>query len=91
MGDDTSTGGSKAEVTPLGEAAGWTVLSYLISGPMLYGGLGWFLDRWLGTDWIVAVGIVAGMGLSLYVIVLRYVAPKQPAKPEGNADSDQGG
>ena len=24
------------------------MLSYLISGPLVYGGLGWLLDRWLG-------------------------------------------
>ena len=77
MDDDTSRDGSRVGAQP-GLAAGWTVLSYLISGPLLYGGLGWLLDRWLGTQVFVPVGIVAGMALSFYLIVLRYVRP-QPA------------
>lgn len=60
---------------PLGEAAAWTVLAYLISGPLLYGGLGWLADRWLGTDPVfVAVGIIGGMGLALYLVWFRYGA-----------------
>lgn len=54
------------------ESAGWTILSYLISGPLLYGGVGWLLDLWLGTQFLVAVGIVGGMALSLYVVFVRY-------------------
>jgi F0F1-type ATP synthase assembly protein I len=91
MGDDTSPGGSKPEQKPLGEAAAWTVLSYLISGPLVYGGIGWLADRWLGTGVFVAIGIVVGMGLSLYIIVMRYVVPSPQARPERNTDSDQGG
>lgn len=63
---------------PIGEAAAWTVLSYLISGPLLYGGLGWLLDRWLGTQLFVAVGIVGGMALSLYLVYVRYGTRESP-------------
>jgi ATP synthase protein I len=90
MADDTSRDGPVAE-PHLGAETAWTVLSYLITGPLIFGGLGWLLDRWAGTDWIVAVGLVIGMGLSLYVIVLRYVAPQQAVQPKGGTDSDQGG
>ncbi|MGE9809153.1 AtpZ/AtpI family protein [Janibacter sp. G1551] len=51
---------------------GSTVLAYLITGPFLFGGLGYGLDRWLGATWLVAVGILVGMALSLYTIWLRY-------------------
>lgn len=91
MDDDTTPDGADPERKPLGEAAAWTVLSYLISGPLVYGGIGWLVDNWLGTKWFVAVGIVVGMGLSFYIIVLRYVAPSNRARPVGNNDSDQGG
>ncbi len=50
----------------------WNAVSYLISGPVLFGGIGWALDRWLGTSWLVAVGILGGMALSLYLIWFRY-------------------
>ena len=54
------------------EARMWNVVSYLISGPVMLGGVGWGLDLWLGTEWLVAVGIVAGMTLSLYLVWFRY-------------------
>ncbi|WP_252976209.1 AtpZ/AtpI family protein [Janibacter melonis] len=60
------------------DALGATVLAYLISGPLLFGGIGWLLDRWLGTSLIVAVGALLGMGLSLYVIWLRYGTSQAP-------------
>ena len=52
--------------------AAWRSVAYLISGPLVYGGIGYLLDRWLGTTWIVGVGIVGGMVLSLYLIWFRY-------------------
>jgi len=52
--------------------AAWKAVAYLISGPLIYGGLGWGLDLWLGTTWIVGAGIVGGMALSLYLIWFRY-------------------
>jgi F0F1-type ATP synthase assembly protein I len=74
-----------------GEAEAWTVLARLISGPLLYGGLGWLVDRWLGTDPVfVLVGIVGGMALALYVVWFRYGAlDRQPpaASPDaGHAE-----
>jgi hypothetical protein len=56
----------------LEESVMWNAVSYLISGPVLFGGIGWGLDRWLGTSWLVAVGILGGMALSLYLIWFRY-------------------
>ncbi|MGV1009429.1 MAG: AtpZ/AtpI family protein [Dermatophilaceae bacterium] len=50
----------------------WKSIAYLISGPLVYGAAGWLLDRWLGTNFLVGVGIVGGMALSLYLIWFRY-------------------
>jgi hypothetical protein len=52
--------------------AAWKAVAYLITGPLIYGGLGALLDHWLGTSWLVGVGIVGGMALSLYLIWFRY-------------------
>jgi F0F1-type ATP synthase assembly protein I len=49
-----------------------SVIAYLLTGPALFGGLGWLLDRWLGTGFLVLIGMLAGMAMSLYVIWLRY-------------------
>jgi F0F1-type ATP synthase assembly protein I len=73
--------GSTPPVDPVGEAAAWTILARLITGPLLYGGLGWLLDKWLGTQFFVAVGIVGGMALSLYVVYVRYGTPQSPPDP----------
>jgi hypothetical protein len=54
------------------EAHMWNAVSYLISGPVLFGGVGWALDHWLGTHFFVPAGIVGGMALSLYLVWFRY-------------------
>ena len=56
----------------LEEARMWNVVSYLISGPVMFGGIGWALDRWLGYGFFVPVGILAGMAVSLYLVWFRY-------------------
>ena len=60
---------------PAGEGAAWTVLAYLFSGPLVYGPLGWLLDRWLGTTPLfVLLGIVGGTALAVWAGWLRYGA-----------------
>lgn len=50
----------------------WRAVAYLLTGPLIYGGLGALADHWLGTSWLVGAGIVGGMALSLYLIWFRY-------------------
>ena len=38
----------------------------------MYGFLGWLIDRWLGTDFIVAIGIIVGAGLGIYLTFSRF-------------------
>ena len=56
----------------LEEARMWNVVSYLISGPVMFGGIGWALDRWLEYGFFVPVGILVGMAVSLYLVWFRY-------------------
>ena len=51
---------------------GWRVLSYLIGGILVYGGIGFGLDRWLGTQFLLPVGIVLGAGLTILLLNFRY-------------------
>lgn len=61
-----------------GRAAGgadpdpWLVVSHLLAGVLLYGGLGWLLDRWLGTTFLVGVGILAGAVAAITLVWFRY-------------------
>ena len=50
---------------------GLRVLSYLISGVLLYGLLGWLGDYYFGTRFLVPIGIVAGAAFGVYVIIRR--------------------
>jgi F0F1-type ATP synthase assembly protein I len=57
---------------PIEEAQAWSLVSYLLAGLITFGGLGLLLDRWLGTSWLVLVGLLAGAGLAFYLIWFRY-------------------
>lgn len=48
------------------------VLSYLLGGVILYGGLGWLIDLWLDTRGFVALGIVLGAAGGIALVWLRY-------------------
>ncbi len=41
----------------------------------MYGLIGWVLDRWLGTSWLVVVGIVVGAALGMYMTWARFNKP----------------
>lgn len=55
-----------------GTDTGLRVISILISGLVFYGGLGWLLDRWLQTSWLLPVGIIVGMVAGVYLVIARY-------------------
>ena len=49
----------------------WQSVGYLVAGVAAYGVLGWLADQWLGTSFLVAVGIVVGAGLGIYLTIVR--------------------
>ena len=62
-GDNTSEG-------PKGDP--WHAFGYIVSGVAVYGLVGWALDRWLGTDFLVAIGILVGAGFGIYMTYARF-------------------
>jgi ATP synthase protein I len=60
----------------------WHAFGYLTSGVAMYGVLGWLLDRWLGTSFLVAVGILVGAGLGLFLTISRLNAGAAPDEGE---------
>ena len=66
----------------------WHAFSYLVSGVAIYGLLGWLADRWLGTSFLVVVGIVLGAGLGLYLTFLRFGAPRSQSADEGQEETE---
>ena len=52
------------------EAAFWSILAYLISGLVFWGGAA---DHFLGTGYLLIVGMVMGIGSSFWLIWLRFI------------------
>lgn len=55
-----------------GRDQGLAILSYLFAGIGLYGGLGWLADHFLHSSFLLPVGMIFGMAVSIYVIIKRY-------------------
>jgi ATP synthase protein I len=55
-----------------GENAGLTIFSYLLSGMLVYGGLGWLIAHWTGLSLIFPLGMLFGLALTIGVVIYRY-------------------
>lgn len=65
----------------------WHAFGYLVAGVAVYGLIGWAVDRWLGTSFGVAIGILIGAGLGLYLTWARF--NRRP--PVSNSDEQDSG
>jgi F0F1-type ATP synthase assembly protein I len=50
---------------------------------VVWGGIGWLLDLWLHIRVLAPVGIILGMAVAIYLVVVRYgaVEPPQATRP----------
>jgi ATP synthase protein I len=56
-----------------GMGIGWTIASTLLGGILVWGGLGYLVDRLIGTESVfTAIGFVLGAIGGIYVVYLRY-------------------
>ncbi|HZB79415.1 MAG TPA: AtpZ/AtpI family protein [Actinomycetota bacterium] len=56
-----------------GMGIGWAITSTLVGGIVTVGGLGYLLDRVLGTETVfTAIGIVLGAVSGIYIVYLRW-------------------
>ena len=55
----------------------WHAHGYLVAGVAFYGFLGWLADRWLGTSFLVVIGILLGAGFGIYLTIKRFDALPQ--------------
>jgi ATP synthase protein I len=53
------------------EADGWAIMSYMIAGMILYGGIGWLVGRWTGISVLFPVGMILGLALGIALIIYR--------------------
>jgi F0F1-type ATP synthase assembly protein I len=60
---------------PVEDNAGWTIFSYLISGMVAYGLIGWLIATLTHTPVLTAVGALVGLVLAIALIVFKYGRP----------------
>lgn len=67
----------------------WHAFGYVVSGVAVYGIVGWGADQWLGTSFLVAIGILFGAVLGIYLTISRFDAlPRFPRENTKPAPSD---
>jgi len=51
----------------------WSITGTLLAGILVWGGIGFLLDRWLDLRWLfLPIGMVIGVGASIYLVYVRY-------------------
>jgi F0F1-type ATP synthase assembly protein I len=50
----------------------WSAPSYLLSGMVIWGGLGWLLSKWTGWEFFLPIGLILGVSLAIYLVYLKY-------------------
>lgn len=64
--------GSEQPRTDGGQNEAWSVFSYLISGMVVYGGIGWIAGRLTHLSFLFPVGMLTGLILGIVLILYRY-------------------
>lgn len=76
MADTSTPDGRARTTTSKGQLTDpWAAFGYLVAGVVVYGLIGWGLDQWLDTSFLVVIGIVAGAGLGIYMTMKALEVP----------------
>lgn len=67
----------------------WGVTGTLLSGMAVWGGVGWLVDQWLDTRVFFPVGIILGVAVAIYVVVVKYGTVDPP--PGSRSSQTPGG
>lgn len=72
MSNDANDGPARKRPGVPGDSDAWAVVSYLLAGVGFWGFVGWLLDRWLGTSFLVMIGVFVGFAGAFYLIIRRF-------------------
>src|SRR3954463_13623987 len=78
--------------TPSGADMGWNITGTMLSGIIVWGGVGWLLDRWLETRFFILVGTLLRLTEDIYLVGGKYGAGAQPPpgrRPSGTTPGGQ--
>jgi ATP synthase protein I len=65
----------QASTEPAPPGTGWTILSYLLSGIVAYGAIGWLVGRAVHLTLLFPAGMLIGLGISTGFVIYRYGRP----------------
>jgi F0F1-type ATP synthase assembly protein I len=59
----------------------------MLSGIIVWGGVGLLLDRWWGTRFVALIGVLLGLTVAIYLVVVKYgvVPPAEGARRTGSS------
>ena len=63
----------------------------MLSGILVWGGVGWLLDRWLETRFFILVGTILGLAVAIYLVVVKYGAVDPPPAGRRPTRTPRGG
>jgi ATP synthase protein I len=72
MSDNTNGLNPSNEPNRREEGALWSIFGYLLSGLLVWGGIGYGLDHLLNRGIFTLIGLLLGMGSSLYLVWMRF-------------------
>jgi F0F1-type ATP synthase assembly protein I len=84
----TATGAGAAVDADAGltMGSGWTIFSYLISGMLAYGGIGWVIGHFTHIELFFPIGMLIGLAISIGWIIYRYGRPHELGNPPKGDD-----
>ena len=62
----------------------------MLSGIVVWGGVGLLLDRWWGTRFVALIGVLLGLTVAIYIVVMKYAPPVPPAGRTGRGTASGG-
>jgi ATP synthase protein I len=85
MSQQNPASASSDDDSPKGDP--WHAFGYIVAGVAVYGAIGWLADGWLGTSYLVAIGILLGAGLGLYMTWARFNRVLPGEMPENSTSA----
>jgi F0F1-type ATP synthase assembly protein I len=63
----------------------------MLSGIVVWGGVGLALDRWWGTRFVALIGVLLGLTVAIYLVVVKYgaVGPPPVVRPSSTTRGGQ--
>ena len=81
-----SASGAASDNNGLTMGSGWTIFSYLISGMLAYGGIGWVIGHFTHVSLLFPIGMLVGLTISIGWIIYQYGRPHEQGNPPKGDD-----